>query len=76
MAYDVIMRFTIGDDGVELNLTVAETSNVTGSGDCFAGGPFSFTLKGPLEIYIPYLLQECTALFAFETMVHNYCDFQ
>lgn len=69
MAYDVTLRFTVDDDEMELNLTAIEMSTVTGSGDCFADGPLSFTLKGPYEIHIPYLLRECMALFTFETIM-------
>lgn len=72
MAYDVVLKFEIGDGTELLNLTITNTSTILGTsalGSCFAGGPIPFSKRGPLEIHIPYLLRQCVALFEIQTEV-------
>lgn len=69
MAYDVILKFVLLNDGILLNLTNTNMlSSVTGS-SCFSDGPISFQVRSPLEVHIPYLLQQCVAQFVFQTEV-------
>ena len=66
MAYDVILKFET--TGLALNLSISNMSSITGS-DCFEGGPIPFSVSGPSEIHIPYLLSQCVVEFVFETEV-------
>lgn len=73
MAYDNVLEFVnvIGDDdldGLDVFVTVSDTSGISGS-DCFADGPIPFTSLRSLKIHIPYLLQQCVAEFVFQFTV-------